>query len=274
MAAAVPEQAVILAAGRGERLRPITDHTPKALMPFFGVPLLDWAAARLVQAGVRRIAVNLHHHAGVVRRHVEEVLARRHAGVDWHCSPEEELLGTGGALARLRPWLRDEPFWIVNADVLLADRLRPVAEAHAADRRDATWLVAPPPAHGRERAVLRDRSGRVQGLAEPDASPEPDEGRVFTGIHLAEPGLLAYLPEEPCCVIRRGYLRWLADGARIGSHDVERFWADTGTPERYVAVHRLGWAHMDAWRELGLLDDPSGGTAEDAGDARGGGPGP
>ena len=92
-----PRQAVILAAGRGTRLSPITDTTPKALVPFLGRPLLDHAAAHLVSIGVERIAVNAHHLGEQVASHVRTTLRSRYPEVLWHISVEDDLLGTGGS---------------------------------------------------------------------------------------------------------------------------------------------------------------------------------
>jgi CTP:molybdopterin cytidylyltransferase MocA len=101
MTGSLPTQAIILAAGEGRRLAPLTDSLPKPLVPFFGRPLLDWAVRAVVEAGVTRIGINAFHLADAVVRHVEAVLAPRYPAVTFTLSREPQLLGTGGGVRRL-----------------------------------------------------------------------------------------------------------------------------------------------------------------------------
>jgi len=224
----LPRQGVVLAAGEGRRLRPLTETLPKALVPFHGRPLLDHAVAHLVRAGVTRVAINACYLADQVARHVEERLAPRHPDVAFHVSLEEELLGTGGALKRLAPWLDDAPFYVANADNVYAEPLGALWERHRELGAAATLLVTRDPAFVELRRLLRDAEGLVTGLREPwDA-----DGAVFCGVQLAEPSLLERLPDGPSCSLRQGYLPFLADGLRVATLETTRYWADTGTAER------------------------------------------
>jgi mannose-1-phosphate guanylyltransferase len=249
----VVEQGVILAAGEGRRLRPITHHTPKPLMPFLGVPQLDWAAAHLVRAGVRRVAVNAHHLAPAVQAYVEGPLSRRFPTVAFHVSLEAELLGTGGALARLRGWLGRAPFFVVNADAVFAADLRAMAAHHTDSGADATWMVTRAPDAADLRTVALDASGRVAAI-----HPAPrDDAWAFCGIHVAGPALLDALPDGESCAVRAGYLPAIARGAVVATYETREFWADTGTPERYIDAHRQGINARDRLLPLGLWPDPA-----------------
>ena len=243
-------QAVILAAGRGSRLSPITDETPKALVPFLGRPLIDHAAAHLVSAGVTRIAVNAHHLGAKVAAHVQTTLRMRYPKVTWHLSVETELLGTGGALSNLRPWLGDAPFLVVNADAVFdADLLALVSHRHRMGV-DAVWMTTREPRYAALRVVTTNDVGDLLGITR----EAEDSGSTFCGVHLASRGLLDTLPDHGMsCVVRDGYLPWLTEGARVGTWETPGFWADTGTPERYVDAHRRGLKRVDRWRNLGLL---------------------
>lgn len=247
-------QAVILAAGRGTRLSPITDETPKALVPFLGRPLIDHAAAHLVSAGITRIAVNAHHLGSQVATHVETTLTRRYPQVRWHLSVESELLGTGGALAKLGDWLGQQPFLVVNADAVFdADLLALVSHCHHVGA-DAVWMTTREPRYAALRVVTTNAAGELAGITSP---ADEANGSTFCGVHLATRGLLDILPPEGMsCVVREGYLPWLERGARIATWETEGFWADTGTPERYVDAHRRGLTHVNRWRQLGLLMSP------------------
>ncbi|MDP6945303.1 MAG: sugar phosphate nucleotidyltransferase, partial [Myxococcota bacterium] len=242
------EQAVILAAGRGTRLAPITDETPKALVPFLGHPLLDFAAAHLVTAGVRRIAVNAHHLGGLVADHVRDVLQVRYPTVDWTVSMEADLLGTGGALANLRGWLGSDDLFVVNADAVFAADLRALVRRRDQTGADAVWMVTRDEGYAPLRVVQTDGAGNLKAVA----SGPVEGGSTFCGVHLTSAGLLEVLPDGPSCVVRQGYLPWLNRGARVATWETTEFWADTGTPERYIDAHRRGLACLDRWRALDL----------------------
>lgn len=230
-----PTRGVVLAAGVGSRLRPLTDAVPKALIPFFGWPLLDLAVAKLRQAGVRHVAVNTHHLAERVARHVRDVLVPRHPGLTFHVSHEAELLGTGGALKRLAPWLGRDPFWVVNADVVFEEELAAVARTHARSGAAATLLVTRGAALDLRRLVLAGAD--LAGLIEPhDAA-----ATAFCGVQLAEPSLLDRLPDGPSCNLRDGHLPHLGRGLRVTTHETRGFWSDLGTPRRLAEAHRAAW---------------------------------
>jgi mannose-1-phosphate guanylyltransferase len=244
------EQAIILAAGRGSRLAPITDQTPKALVPFFGRPLIDFAAAHLSAACVGRIAVNTHHLGDRVGDYVRAELTSRYRDIEWTVSSEAELLGTGGALANLRSWLGDADFFVVNADAVFEADLRSLACHRETTGADAVWMVTREARYSALRVVATAPSGDLETI-----TPQAEEdGSTFCGVHLASSGVLDMLPDGPSCVVRDGYLPWLADGARVATWETHGFWADTGTPDRYVDAHRRGLASLDAWRALGLFD--------------------
>ena len=244
-----PEQGLILAAGHGSRLRPITLHTPKPLVPFFGAPLIAYAAAQLVSQGVRRIAVNTHHLGEAVAHYVETELTRQHTNVDWTVSHEPELLGTGGALKNLEGWFEPGELWVVNADAVFSADLSAMARAHAAEAAQGTWMLTRAPHASSLRVVLRDQRGCVERIA-PEAT---EEGAVFCGVHIASTELLSRLPQGVSCVVRDGYLPWIAEGAKVYGWETEEFWADTGTPERILDAHLRGRAELPRFRDLGVF---------------------
>ncbi len=243
-------QAVVLAAGKGTRMLPVTEHTPKPLLPFFGVPLVDYAVAHLVRAGVARIAVTASHLGALLARCVVDELAARHPPVSVQTSHEREPLGTGGALARLADWLEDAPWFVVNSDAVFVEDLRRLARVHAQQTNDATLMISRQPAHRKLATVQVDSAGRFEGVA-PSAF---EGGAVFCGIQIAGPGLLDHLRgHDRSCLFRQGILPWLAEGARIGTFETKDFWADVGTPRRYLDAHRHAFARLDALRELGVF---------------------
>ena len=186
--ATAPGQAVVLAAGRGRRLRPLTDHVPKPLVRVGERALVDRALDRLLAAGVGRVVVNLHHLGGLLRGH----LSARH-DLDIRFSEEPAgPLDTGGGVARaIRLLVPDGPFFVVNADALWLDgreaALRRLARAFDADRMDALLLLhATPLAIGYDGFgdFVMDPDGRLGRRHENRVAPF-----VFTGVQILKPGL-------------------------------------------------------------------------------------
>jgi NDP-sugar pyrophosphorylase family protein len=226
--------AMIFAAGLGTRLRPLTDVTPKPLIPVGGVPMLERVARRVVAGGADRIIINTHHLGEQIERFVRD---RDGFGVDVRISHEEgEPLETGGALRRAAGhFRRDAPFLMHNADVL-SDV--PIADFHAAHPSHAIASLA---VLGRatERYLIFDARGLI-GYADRGSGTErlvreqhgPLRRHDFTGIHVAAPRLLDLLPESGAFSLMSLYLRLAAEGERIVSWVVpDGYWIDIGSHE-------------------------------------------
>ena len=115
------KKAIVLAAGFGTRLRPLTLSRPKPLLPVMGEPMLARILDMLVSWGVDDIVVNAHHLAGQIEDFVAEYLGDAAKGVKVSVSREEEILGTGGVLRPLKDWIGDKPFWLVNGDIVVEE---------------------------------------------------------------------------------------------------------------------------------------------------------
>ncbi len=243
----------ILAAGRGERLRPLTDTLPKALIPVGGVPMLEHVARRLIDAGADRIVANLHHLGEQIEAFVR---AREGFGVPWSFSREERLLDTGGALLHARPLLRPSaPFILHNCDILTTFPLREMYETHlreatsplAGARAIATVAVAVRPS---TRGLLFSGgdvpggwrlAGRCDGAERrlTAGAQEPLHRRSFAGVHVIDPRLLDRITEAGAFSILDVYLRLAGEGEWIRPHAVDGFfWADIGTAEKLAAAQR------------------------------------
>lgn len=228
-----PTQALILAAGEGRRLAPITDTLPKPLVPFFGRPLLDWAIAAALRAGVTRIAVNAYHLADRLAAHLTALtpeLTRTHPGLELHLSREPALLGTGGAVRHLRHWLSpDAPFYVINADAVFAEPLATLTSPAPA------LLVTREPTFSDQRRLVASPGGHLAAL---DESSQP-AAFTFCGVTLADPGLPERLPDGPSCILRQGFLPYLPE-ISVRLVETTAFFADTGTPDLLVDAHRRG----------------------------------
>lgn len=238
-------RALVLAAGFGTRLRPLTAFIPKPLVPVRGKPVTLLTLEQLAAVGCRAIAVNLHHQGEAIRRTLGDSVA----GVPLTYSMEKEILGTLGALGPLREFLRPaELVLLVNADSLCRWPLRRLIRKHLRGGHDATLLVskrAEPRLFGGGVAVEDHR--RVVSFRQRDEEGRELRRRVFMGAHALSPAILENLPAGPAHIVRDLYEPVLEGGGTIGAVETSRQWHDLGTPERYRQAV-LSWGHRRGWR--------------------------
>ncbi|MBN1674641.1 MAG: phosphotransferase [Kiritimatiellae bacterium] len=243
------QKAVILAAGLGTRMRPLSFDKPKPMMPVWGKPLLGHALDLLQSWGVRQVLVNTHREPGPILAYLRQ---RPQDGLQVQISHEPALLGTGGMLARAAWFLDDSPFWLINADVAAELDPRPLLKTfRRLDALAVLWL------HG----ALGPRTVEMQdGFITDFRSPRAGAPGTYTfcGYHLLSPQILEYLPKTPVGSIIRAYEAALGAGRRIAGVCVGRsYWSDAGTRERYVAVHEETMALHRAGKPGGRLFDPT-----------------
>jgi len=230
-------KAMILAAGLGTRLRPLTDNKPKALVELGGRTLLEITLERLRSFGVSEVIVNVHHFADLV---VEYLRANANFGLRIEVSREDLLLDTGGGLKRAA-WFflegqSDEPFLLHNVDIVSAINLEEMAEAHKKSAALATLAVQE---RSSSRQLLFDRQGRLCGrragreaadeIARSAENPEP---LAFAGIHIISPRLLKKMTEDGVFSIIGTYLRLAREGEAIRAFPADQYyWRDLGKPE-------------------------------------------
>ncbi len=227
----IPRKALVLAAGLGTRMRPLSLDLPKPLMPFWGRSVLERTLRMLRAWGVGEVVVNVHAGADEMLRWI---LANPVDGLRVSLSFEPEVLGTGGALVRARWFVDGRPFWIVNADIACA--LDPAPLRAALARPGALAAVWVDPARGpRTVEVVR---GAVRNFR--SATPGAPGTATFCGVHLVRPEALEHLPrDEKFCTIVSAYEAAMRAGRRIAAVAIPgSFWADLGTPRQMIEAHR------------------------------------
>ena len=188
---------MIFAAGLGTRLKPLTDHMPKALVPVAGKPMLEHVIGKLKSAGFDEIVINVHHFADQIIDFLKE---KDNFGIRiWISDESEELLDTGGGIKKAAPYF-DEPFLVHNADILSNIDLKAMYNYHLTSSNDATLLVSP---RKTVRNLLFDEGNRLQGWVNKDTLQTKPEGFVyhpevqkeyaFGGIHVISPTLFKYM---------------------------------------------------------------------------------
>ena len=222
-----PRKAVILAAGYGTRMLPLSARTPKPAMPFWNRPVIAHTVDLLRAWGVQEILVNLHAQPWPIIDALRP-LARE---VRLTYSFEPGILGTGGALRRAAWFLDGQPFWMLNGDVVCDLDPSPLRQAFHLSGLAALWLV---PDQGPR--TVESRSNLISCFR--SARPGTPGTATFSGLQLLSPSVLDYLPESGFATIVDAYERALQAGRRIAGLPVDRsFWADIGTPETYLQAH-------------------------------------
>jgi mannose-1-phosphate guanylyltransferase len=230
---------MVLCAGLGTRLRPLTERVPKPAVPVCGVPLVHWTMGLLAGAGVARAVANVHHLPDAMAAAAEA--GARAVGLPLAISREPVIAGTGGALREARRHLEEAgAIVVVNGDVLFDVDLRGALAAHRASGALATMLLLPMPAGAPYAAVEVDPAGAVRRIA---GTFGPGGERLapwhFTGVHILSPALLDRVPAAPfeCDVNRHVYPPLMVSGAVRGL-PVDGYWNDLGTPARYLEATR------------------------------------
>ncbi len=234
-------RAMVLCAGRGERLKPLTDRWPKPALPLLGAPLLRYGLSVLAGAGVKEVVINTHHLAGPMEATARKEAAR--AGASLQVVHEAQALqGTGGGIRGARAWLDGQDFVVLNGDVLFAVELAPVLEAHRRGGAAATMVLLPMPRGERYPAVEVDGRGRVRRIAGHGPGGAGLRPWHFTGLHVLTPRVFDFMrPEGPEDINHHVYPRLLEAGLEVLGHPLEdprASWFDLGTPARYAQAHR------------------------------------
>jgi NDP-sugar pyrophosphorylase family protein len=229
-------KAMVLAAGLGTRLRPLTDHRPKALVEVGGRTLLELTLTRLRSVGVTDVIVNVHHFPGMISDYLE---SNRRFGMRVEISREDVLLDTGGGLKNAAHFFLDgsstpeEPFLVHNVDVISNIDLGRMLESHRAHQALATLAVQHRPS---DRSLLFNQQlqlcGRAGDNPEIVRSFPQMQPLAFCGIHAVSPRLFSLLTEHGAFSIIASYLRLASQGASIlGFPADEYWWRDVGRQE-------------------------------------------
>ena len=232
-------KAMVLAAGLGTRLRPLTNDRPKALVEINGRTLLEITLARLRDFGIHEVIINVHHFADMIESYLK---ANKNFGLRIEISRETTLLDTGGGLKKAGYFFQDnassreEPFILHNVDVISNIDFAQMLKVHAEKNALATLAVQD---RTTSRYLLFDDALELCGrLSGPDGQPElvrpaqNPQALAFSGIHIISPPFLKMMPEQGAFSIIDSYLRVAGQGDKIlGFRADNYYWRDLGRPE-------------------------------------------
>lgn len=227
---------LILCAGLGSRLRPLTLHTPKPMATICDVPLFDAALASCLRAGFRHIAINTHHLSDLMASHA--LSCAKEAGLsDIYISKEmPEILGTGGALHHLSDWWGQDDLLVYNGDILSEISLEQLWLAHQASSSLVTLVYRAAPPNDGGRSLWLDAAQRVVAIAKKDDLPAdlPKEGLREAGFacaYVVRPHFRKFLPKHGGFFdLIDGFNQALAAGETISGIPFSGYWADIGNP--------------------------------------------
>lgn len=230
-------RAMILAAGLGTRLRPMTWVAPKPSLPVLNRPLLSWQLEMLKAVGIREVVINLHWLPEVLPRLLGDGAA---LGMSLTWVHEPVLLDTGGGIRNVAAFLKapGEPFLVLNGDLLMDFDLERALETHRKAGAVATMVLREDPQAARYGIIGTDEAGRIVDFVGRARAPgEVVRQGLFTGVHVFEPEVLELIPPEVCSINMTAWPALVQRGAPTATCFQRGFWSDVGTPERYLEAN-------------------------------------
>jgi len=229
-------KAMVLAAGYGMRLRPMTDKLPKALVPVGGRPMIESSLRLLKHHGITEIIINLHH----LGEKIEEYLGDgKKLGLKIVYSKEKMVLDTGGGLLKARSFLENSAFMVINSDILVDLPLDELIAYHREKKAIATLVLRQDPEADRYGPIETSRDLSIQRFLD-HKSPRCDSAGpltkfMFTGVQVLEPRIFDFMEGEDSpkfSITKATYPRVLSRGERLYGFTFDGYWQDLGTPER------------------------------------------
>ncbi len=224
-------KAMILAAGEGTRLRPLTAAVPKPMVPLVGRPLLAWTLDWLAGQGVTEGVINLHYKPQVI----SDCFGEQHAGIRLRYSPEDTLRGTAGGVKVAARFFADAPFFVIYGDNLLHADLRALADFHASHGGAATLALFHHPNPTAAGIVGTDSVGRITRFQEKPAAHEVFSPWASAGVYVLNPDVLDAIA-DPSCPSDFGhdvFPKLLEAGVPLYATPLGGYIQDTGTPDTY-----------------------------------------
>lgn len=225
-------KAMVLAAGLGTRLRPLTDEISKPMIPVVNKPIMEHIIELLQAHNIRQLFVNLHYYAEAIRGYF---LGGSRWGVDIWYSHEEELMGTAGGVKKVESYFRDDAFIVICGDVLTDINLSQLISFHKEKKALATIALTKVKDPSKYGVVITDEMGRIRDFQEKPSRKEALSNLASCGIYVFEPEILNYIPEEKFYDFGRNLFPLLvANSEPVYGFLHQDYWLDIGNPDAYM----------------------------------------
>jgi len=245
---------MILAAGEGTRLRPLTLSTPKPMIPIVGKPLLAWTLDWLSAQGVTDAAINLYHRP----QSIPDFFGETYASIRLRYCYEDTLRGTAGGVQGASGFFQDAPFFVIYGDNLLSADLRTLAQFHFSHGGAATVALFDHPNPTAAGIVGLEPDGRITRFVEKPPSDQIFSRQANTGVYVLDPSVLDAIPSDtPSDFGRDIFPQLLAQGDKLYGTPLGGYIQDTGTPDSYrracwdALAGRVGTHYADSYLWLG-----------------------
>lgn len=228
---------VILAAGMGTRLRPLTLCRAKPAIPFLNRPLIQYSRELLQKAGIREIIVNTHHLPDSVHLAIgeESGVGEEQEIPQITFSHEDEILGTAGAIGKVREALADDSFVVCNGKIYFEEDLTRAIRFHLESQALITLVLVEFSKGDEFSPVLLDRENRILGFGTAGPQAGPHKNYVFTGVHIVDPRALDFFADKPSDTVNDVYPRLIEKGLPVRGFVSDAYWCECSTPRRYLA---------------------------------------
>ena len=256
---------IILAAGLGTRLHPLTALLPKPAVPFLNRPFVHYALQLLQRAQITQIVVNLHYLPEAIELAVAQTVNDRE-NKDQNTpqitfSREHTILGTAGALGQVREFLEDNTFIVCNGKIYFEDDLQEAIQFHRDTNSTVTLVLVPYSKSDPFQPVEMDQKNNItnfQPLVQPVSS---SAHYVFTGVHIVDPKVLDYIPDGPSDTVKDIYPKLMAEGHTVRGFVSDAYWCECSTPRRYLEKSlEMLRRHQIDYRKSGSLSSLSHGV--------------
>ncbi|MDA2928148.1 NDP-sugar synthase [Acidobacteria bacterium AH-259-G07] len=228
-------KAMILAAGLGTRLYPLTAFRPKPAVPFLNRPFIHYSLELLQRAHVQDIVVNLHHLPNSITEAVEAMKTEDQAPPQIVFSHEDKILGTAGAIGKVRDFLAGDTFVVCNGKIYFEEDLQRAICFHHERESIVTLLLVPYSEGDSYGSVFMDKENNITRFGSRKQKINSDLPYVFTGVHILEPEIFDFIPDAPSDTVKDLYPRLIEEGHSVRGFVSQADWCECSTPQRYLS---------------------------------------
>ncbi len=225
---------MILAAGLGTRLHPLTHFRAKAAVPFLNRPLIHYAWELLRGAHLEEIVINSHHLPDSIEDAVQGMRTADQETPPILFSHEAQMLGTGGAIGKVRDFLAGDTFVVCSGKIYFEQELDQAIGFHQETESLVTLVLVPYADEDPYNPVFLDEHNNITGFGPIGNGSHPDKPHVFSGVHILDPKILDFIPEGPSETVNDLYPRLIQEGHRVQGFVSTAYWCECSTPERYL----------------------------------------